>query len=798
MLERRPAGAAITDVFICYARPELDFARHIAEALRERTTDMFVDLGEWWHDDAGGELTLSPEEPAATKAPDGAAPNAPEASTTADASQRRANGSPAVEAAATVRTTERTNEVHAAITGATAVLVVVSSDLATSSRCRHEIERAVALRKRIVLVGAAEKPVPALPEELRSHDVLPISADDFESTVKRLIEVLEADAPRMSFWASVHARRWTLLGFMALASLALGLWGYADLYPTAPFLDRLYAAFGLFRDSTTIYSLGGATTVVTAPPFPWPLEVARWFAPPTLVLAGLSAVFAVLAEPFTRVRIHVLYRRHLVVCGIGHFGLRLATAFQARGERVVVVDCNPSSVALSRCRERSIPVLVGDATDPEILRQAGVGRATRVVAVCGDNTVNDRIGVAVKRVVATDERLQNRRRRLDCFLHVDDDQMCERLEQSSLADANRRGVSLNYVNVFRSGGLALLGEFPHSFAGRDGRAPHVIVVGPDRVGMLLVAGAVREWWFDHRDDGLRLGLTLVASDAKQRIHALRRRYPHFDEACHLVAVSCDPADPASPELPPLVHEDDWGVTTVFVTYADERESLEAVMQLANSMPSFVPIVALTAGQTGPVTLLDRAATQLHLSNVTTFPLLDRLCRPDVFVNSVTEQMARALHGNYLRHRRLDGTYDPTRESHKPWEVLKETYRDSNRDSAAHLSSRLDEVGYSVQVSDDWAVALPTFSHKDMDRLAQSEHLRWCEERLADGWTRGPEIDPRQKRHPDLVAWDELGESRRELDREAQRELPVLLARYGLAIVRKPQNRRETPPSQAKP
>ena len=234
--------------------------------------------------------------------------------------------------------------------------------------------------------------------------------------------------------------------------LALGLWGYADLYPSIPFLDRLYSALGLFRDTTTIYSQGAFSEVVV-PPFPWPLEVARWFAPLTLVLAGLSAVFAVLAEPFTRMRIHALYRRHLVVCGLGHFGLRLTTAFQARGERVVVGGLRSVLGGTFPCRDRSIPVLVGDATDPESLRQAGVGRATRVVAVCGDNTVNDRIGVAVKRVVATTQRVPNRRRQLDCFLHVDDDQMCERLEQSSLADANRRGVSLNYVNVFRSGGL---------------------------------------------------------------------------------------------------------------------------------------------------------------------------------------------------------------------------------------------------------------------------------------------------------------------------------------------------------
>ena len=190
-------------------------------------------------------------------------------------------------------------------------------------------------------------------------------------------------------------------------------------------------------------------------------------------------------------------------------------------------------------------------------------------------------------------------------------------------------MSLNYVNVFRSGGLALLGEYPHAFAERDGRPPHIVLVGSDRVGLLLVVGAVREWWFDHREDGLRLELTVVSTDAKRRIHALRRRYPHFEEACQLAAVSCDPGDPESPDLPPLVQEEDCTRTTVFVSYEDERTSLEAVMQLAGQVPSRVPIVALTAGMTGPVTLLDRAATQMQLSNVTTFPsstgCADRMC-----------------------------------------------------------------------------------------------------------------------------------------------------------------------------
>jgi hypothetical protein len=766
----------MTDVFICYSRRDLEFVRSLAEALRERAADTFLDLGEWWYDDGSREQSANSGDVSAMGSPDRALSRP--ASDSAVASENRTG----LEAGYELNAGARMDEVHAAITGATSVLAVVSPDLAASARCRHELERAAVLHKHIVAVSARPTPSASLPPQLRQCELFALAAEDFENGVGRLVRALEGDSPRVSVWASLHRRRWTLLGIMALTFLGLGLWGYTDLYPTLPFVDRLYVALALFRDNTTIYSQS-APKAPMVPPFPWPLEVARWFAPLTLVLAGLSAIFAVLAEPFNRLRIHAFYRRHLVVCGLGAFGLRLASAFQARGERVVAVDANPSSVALSRCRELSVPVLVGDATDPEVLRRAGLERATRIVAVCGDNSVNDRIGVAAKRVVTSEKRPRNRRRRLDCFVHVDDDQMCQRLEQSSLADTDKRGVTLSYVNVFRAGGLALLGQFPHSFVERDGTVPHIVVVGTDRVGLLLVVGAVKEWWFDHRGDGLRLELTLVAADAKQRIRTLRRRYPHFEEACDLAAVPCDPADPDSSELPSLVH-DGRGRTTVFVSYADERAGLEAVMQVSSHTPSEVPIVALTTGQTGPVTILDRAATQLHLSNVTTFPLLDRLCRPDVFVNSVTEQMARALHGNYLRHRRLDGTYDPARESHKPWEVLSETFRESNRDSAMHLSGRLDAAGYSVQVSDDWATALPVLTEEEVARLAESEHGRWCEERLADGWTYAAETDLARKRHTDLVPWDDLGESRKELDREAQRELPVLLARYGLAIVRK--------------
>ena len=53
-----------------------------------------------------------------------------------------------------------------------------------------------------------------------------------------------------------------------------------------------------------------------------------------------------------------------------------------------------------------------------------------------------------------------------------------------------------------------------------------------------------------------------------------------------------------------------------------------------------------------------------------------------------------------------------------------------------------------------------------ERLAENAHDLWAKQRLADGWTFGPQRDDRSKRHPCLVAYSDLPESEKRYDREA--------------------------------
>ena len=309
-----------------------------------------------------------------------------------------------------------------------------------------------------------------------------------------------------------------------------------------------------------------------------------------------------------------------------------------------------------------------------------------------------------------------------------------------------------------------------------------MVVGTDRIGLLLVAGAVRQWWFDHRADGLRLQLTLMGPDTQSHAESLRRQYPRFDETCTLVTHPFDVADAASPALPSIGRGDGAQLRTVFVTYADERASLAATMRLSKELPDDVQIVAVTTRQTGTATLLDTMDADLALPRVRTFHLLDSVCQPEVFMNNVTEQIAQALHENFLEDRRHDGTFDPRKLTHRSWERLAESYRESNRDQAVRYHERLGRAGYRVEPTDEWDVVGPAFSEQEVEDMAETEHRRWCEERTAAGWVYDPVHDEGRQRHPDLRPWSELGEASKDKDREIVRELPQVLARCGLAIV----------------
>ena len=119
-----------------------------------------------------------------------------------------------------------------------------------------------------------------------------------------------------------------------------------------------------------------------------------------------------------------------------------------------------------------------------------------------------------------------------------------------------------------------------------------------------------------------------------------------------------------------------------------------------------------------------------------------------------DRYAQRLHGAY-ENRGRDGYIELGSEaSGVRWAILPESLWAANRAAASHIPVKLADAGD----------ADPRDDRDLLERMSETEHDRWCAERLLNGWRPG-ERDNRLKLHPGLTGWRNLDEPTRQKDRD---------------------------------
>jgi hypothetical protein len=144
-----------------------------------------------------------------------------------------------------------------------------------------------------------------------------------------------------------------------------------------------------------------------------------------------------------------------------------------------------------------------------------------------------------------------------------------------------------------------------------------------------------------------------------------------------------------------------------------------------------------------------------------------------------EEIAPAIHEQFVKGLLAVET-DPVEKEkvraqpgRELWENLSEFYRESNRDQAAHIPSKLAAVGCDLvpirpgDPPDDFA-----FTGPEVETLAQMEHARWVAER-----------EQKQPEHPDLKSWEDLQQASKDKDIRHVKGLPEILRAAGRRIIR---------------
>ncbi|HEY8888972.1 MAG TPA: Ryanodine receptor Ryr [Clostridium sp.] len=153
---------------------------------------------------------------------------------------------------------------------------------------------------------------------------------------------------------------------------------------------------------------------------------------------------------------------------------------------------------------------------------------------------------------------------------------------------------------------------------------------------------------------------------------------------------------------------------------------------------------------------------------------------DAFYSEKIESLAIAI---YERCREIDeDSGNLNGDIIIPWQDLSEELKNSNRDGAKNIPSALLKINYDV-VSVKEKPTFNEFTIKEIDILAQNEHMRLYRYRKKAGFKYGEVKDYNKKTDPTFVHWDKMSEKQKKKVYQMVKIWPEILAKSNFKIER---------------
>jgi hypothetical protein len=552
------------------------------------------------------------------------------------------------------------------------------------------------------------------------------------------------------------ARGLVVLG-CAAASLLLGYFGmrgYVAQHPALGFgkswLDIVFDDLQLFVLQAPLNGPG---------PYSPALQIARFLAPGTTILAGVEALRVLLSEQL-RSWAAARAARHAIVTGDGPAALELSRQLRLTYRKVVLVSSTEATVAQAR-RYRLLDVF-GDPTDADTLRAAGLSRARELYACTERSTTNAATALRALEISPA------RSRALTTYAQVRDTEICAALRARRIGAEGDSRFRLDFFAIEEVAARVLLDQ--HPLADTSGATAQVVIVGFGSLGRAVLREIARRRW-----PGGPAVKVLVQADSRQAVSSFVDRFPTIRRNC----------DISFQDRTARVSLADDAPTLMLVCLPDNDEALSAGLAAAHSVADRSDRVVICMGEPTPFDSVlsgERALLDDVKGRLTVFDVMEEACVPDLIRADVNDRLAQAIHQGYLEECEARGDSPRDNKSMRPWEELPDYLRQSNFAQAAHLGTKLNKI-HCVITPESGLTPDFALTGDEIEMLAEIEHERWMLERQARGYVYGPERD--DNHHPDLVPWERLSEPARDLDRAAIRRIPSILEQAGFQVLRLP-------------
>jgi len=379
------------------------------------------------------------------------------------------------------------------------------------------------------------------------------------------------------WWADYS---WLILITLGLSGLVLGFVGFwkNELVTGAErtILDNLYLTLGLISlNSGAVHGLVS-----------WELQVARFLIPALTAYTAILAIAALFNQQTDRIRLWFT-RDHVLICGLGRKGFRLAQQFLAQGNQVVVIEVDDGNDWIENIRSSGAVVIQGDATDSDLLEKVNLHRARCLISVLGDDGKNAEVAVQA-------EKLSRRRAdgTLTCVIHIFDSQLWGLLREKELNTNQNTNFRLELFNIFDRGAHLMLQGNPPWKISPQKQGAHILVIGLGKMGQRLVVEAARGWRITNPDPDIKIRVSAIDLNAEQKLESLLIHYPRLGNLCEFKALNMNILSGDFERAGSLfVEGETCDLDFVYVCLDDESFSLQTGLRLNHQLRDHqIPIV----------------------------------------------------------------------------------------------------------------------------------------------------------------------------------------------------------------
>lgn len=544
----------------------------------------------------------------------------------------------------------------------------------------------------------------------------------------------------------------------------VGLWGQYVMAPDRFAHEFLTAAY----ETVMLFALGGDWTLERD--LPWQLELARMLAP-VVSVAGILIVLTRGAWVGISNLIIRFWQEHVVVVGLSDKGWQFATSC-GLANRTVIIERNPDHPLIERARSHGLAVIVGDMLEEDTMVAANLKQARHLVTFCGDDGTSVELAIRVREYLA---RQGQGSHRLRIHLHVNGTRVSSRLETYAKFYDTHSQAEVDFFSVHELTARILLRKYPpDTFAQAFGqRQVHLAFYHFGPLAEQIMTEAIR---ICHFLNGTRLRFSIFDPQPDERLDALLARYPGISQLSDIEVVKVPRRQPIS-----LVHVSDellQSVTSHVLCLDTDDENLELALSLRSLLlmrPGCnAPINVYMQHASGLARLLESNPGEPEIPDgIYPFGMLNEVLDYDNILSDRLDELAQAIHEDFL-HRRASAGLDPRLyTSLNPWRELPEPERKSNRLQADHLAAKLRAI--RCRYGKGLATAF-AFTPEEASVIARMEHDRWRANKIYEGWRQGTERIEGAKVNPFNVPWDSIDATERQEQVEAIMRLPEMLQR----------------------